>query len=54
MLTIIADALMTATRQKREERDELLNDQHARRQRLRRARLENEHPFRFDRQRDLW
>ncbi|MEL6594564.1 MAG: hypothetical protein AAFQ47_01395 [Pseudomonadota bacterium] len=54
MLTIIADALMTATRQKRDEVDERMRDQHAHSQMLRRARLENERPFRLDRQRDLW
>ncbi|WP_224823887.1 hypothetical protein [Cognatishimia sp. MH4019] len=54
MLTIIADALMTATRQRRDDVDERIKDQHAHNQMLRRARLENERPFRLDRQRDLW
>lgn len=54
MLTIIADALMTASRQKRDEVDERMKDQHAHNQMLRRARLENERPFRIGRQRDFW
>lgn len=54
MLTVIADALMTATRQNRDGHDERLTDQHAHHRMLRRARLEKEQEYRVDRFRTLW
>ncbi|MEL7213075.1 MAG: hypothetical protein AAGK92_10465 [Pseudomonadota bacterium] len=54
MLTIIADAMMVASRQKRDPHDVLDHDQHAQHQSLRKAREGHQQLLRLNSQRFLW
>ena len=54
MLTIIADAMMVASRQKRDPRDTPHDDQHAHHQSLRKTREEQQQLLRLNSQRFLW